>query len=52
MAGSTLIEPELWQDIRKKVYLPQDIDEYSTTSRSLTGIFHSNIHYMIQSSLK
>lgn len=52
MAGSTLIEPELWQDIRRKLYLPQDVDEYSSTSRSLTGIFHNSIHYMINFSLK
>lgn len=33
----TLVESKSWEDIRKKVYLPQDADEYQTSSRSLTG---------------
>ena len=37
LKGETLIESELWERIRPKLYLPHDVDEYKTSSRSLTS---------------
>ena len=37
LKGETLIESELWERIRPKLYLPHDVDEYKTSSCSLTS---------------
>ena len=39
MASFTLVEPARWEEIRRKVYLPQEADEYSSTSQPLAGTF-------------
>ena len=45
---NTLIEPDKWEEIRKKLYFPEDEDEYSNSSKPLTGkysfiTYHSSI---------
>ena len=35
--SNTLIEPDKWEEIRKKLYFPVDEDEYSNSSKPLTG---------------
>ena len=37
MAGPTLVEPERWEEIRRRVYLPEEVDEYQSSSQPLAG---------------
>lgn len=37
-SGLTLIETEKWEDIRKKLYFPDDVDEYANSSKPLVGM--------------
>ena len=38
----TLIETEKWEEIRRKLYFPVDVDEYRSSSKPLTGILYIN----------
>ena len=37
MAGPTLVEPKRWGEIRRRVYLPEEVDEYQSSSQPLAG---------------
>lgn len=41
MVGSslTMINTEKWDDIRKKLYFPVDVDEYTNSSKPLIGVY-------------
>jgi hypothetical protein len=34
----TLVDSEVWEEIRRKIYFPDGADEYKTSSRSLTEL--------------